>query len=298
MGGMAFPEAYTMQDQAQIQYIIKQLRWNKTVANDILVILDHIQLTSGFVAPILQSITKPIRYIDNSFLVSIHARLAERKGSLWIETAWTLSAQQEGNKSLMERFIQIPRIMTDILKKVNTVLTNYNNCRSSEPGRHHNLQWNDEWGLASRIKLAMAQDLVPTQIILGTILKMHPSNILHTILTIPTFPFQCQPRQAAWVWHPVPRNTWYPCSKTKSNLYLRQIDSTTVTKLLPSKMKGYYCSTGTVQEIPLDSHPITYQQVGENVWTQRPSNLSLSTSKENPPPGHLIYNTLTNLTME
>ncbi len=110
-----------MQDQAQIPYILKQLRWDKMVANDILVTLDHIQLTSGFVAPILQSTTKPIGYIDNSFLLSVHARLTEIKGSLWIEKAWMPSLQQEGNESLMERSTQVPRITTGILKKANTV---------------------------------------------------------------------------------------------------------------------------------------------------------------------------------
>jgi hypothetical protein len=84
----------------------------------------------------------------------------------------------------------------------------------------------------------------------------------------------------------------------RHNLYLRQLEGTTITELSPSKTKGYYRSTGTVQEIPLDSHPIAYQQVGINVWTQRPINLSLSTSSKNPPPGHLISNTLTNPTTE
>jgi hypothetical protein len=91
------------------------------VANDILVTLDHIQLTLGFVVPILQSTTKPIGYINNSFLLSARARLAEIKGSLWIEKAWMPSLQREGDESLMERFTQIPRITTDILKKTNTV---------------------------------------------------------------------------------------------------------------------------------------------------------------------------------
>jgi hypothetical protein len=63
-------------------------------------------------------------------------------------------------------------------------------------------------------------------------------------------------------------------------------------------MKGYYHSTGTVQEISLDSHPISYQQVGKNVWMQHLINLSLLTSSKNPPPGHLINNTLTNPTTE
>ncbi len=71
MGGMEFPETYSMQDQAQISYIIKQLRWDKTVANDILVSLDHIQLISGFVTPVLRNTMIPIGYIDNSFLMAM-----------------------------------------------------------------------------------------------------------------------------------------------------------------------------------------------------------------------------------
>ncbi len=108
MGGMEFPEAYTMQDQAQIPYLIKQLRWDKKLANNILVTLDHIQLTSGFITPILQFTTKRIDYINNSFLNSIRNRLAKIKGSLWIEKAWAPSLQREGDASIMERFTQIP----------------------------------------------------------------------------------------------------------------------------------------------------------------------------------------------
>jgi hypothetical protein len=49
-----------------------------------------------------------------------------------------------------------------------------------------------------------------------------------------------------------------------------------------------------VQELPLHSHPIAYQQIGKDVWTQRPLNLALATSPVQPPPGHIIHNTLTN----
>ncbi len=101
MGGMDFPETYTMQDQAQIPYIIKQLRWDKTVANDILVTLDHLQLISGLVTLILQNTTTPIKYIDNSFLISIRDRLSEINGSLWIEGSWAPPLQREGDESIM-----------------------------------------------------------------------------------------------------------------------------------------------------------------------------------------------------
>jgi hypothetical protein len=89
-----------------------------------------------------------------------------------------------------------------------------------------------------------------------------------------------------------------PTLKVKRNLFLWELDGTMITILSPSKTKGFYHSTGTVQEIPLDSHPISYQQIGADVWTQRPLNLVLETSIEYPPPGHLIHNTLTEPTTE
>ena len=41
---MEFPETYTLQDQLQIPYVIRYLRWDKMVANDILVTFGNIQL--------------------------------------------------------------------------------------------------------------------------------------------------------------------------------------------------------------------------------------------------------------
>jgi hypothetical protein len=91
------------------------------VANNILVTLDHIQLISGLTTPILHDTTPPIRYIDNSFLISIRDRLAEIKGSLWIEKAWTPPLQRNGNASIMGCFAQILEITVGTLKKANTV---------------------------------------------------------------------------------------------------------------------------------------------------------------------------------
>jgi hypothetical protein len=107
MGGMEFPEGCTMQDQAQIPYLIKQLRWDETLANDILITLDHIQLISGFTQPILQHTESDINYLDSSLLIDIRRHLSEIKGSLWIEKAWTPPIQQKGDESIIERFTTI-----------------------------------------------------------------------------------------------------------------------------------------------------------------------------------------------
>ena len=53
-GGMEYPEAYCLQDQTQLPYLLKQLRWDKDVANGLLVTLDLLQLQSGFIKSIME----------------------------------------------------------------------------------------------------------------------------------------------------------------------------------------------------------------------------------------------------
>ena len=56
-------------------------------------------------------------------------------------------------------------------------------------------------------------------------------------------------------------NTWYPCYKSASQLFLRQHDTPLITIMTASKVKGYYHATGTATALPLTSHPITYQHI-------------------------------------
>ena len=114
--GMEMLEAYTLQDQVQLSYLLKQIRWDKTVANDILVTLDNLQLCSGLIHPVLEFTSLPIPYVDEGFLSSIRRRLGEINAGLWIENAWTPSLQRVGDESLMSRFISIPRITTAQLR--------------------------------------------------------------------------------------------------------------------------------------------------------------------------------------
>ena len=81
-GGIMVPEAYTLQNQIQILYLIRQLRWDHTVANDILVTLDNLQLRTGFVFPILEYTATRADFIGNSFLLEAQRRLGEMESSL------------------------------------------------------------------------------------------------------------------------------------------------------------------------------------------------------------------------
>ena len=87
-GGMEFIEAYTLQDQVQLDYLIKQLRWDKVVANDFLVTLDAVQMCSGFTEPILQSVNDAIEYLSPSYIISLWNRLREMKVYVWVEKSW------------------------------------------------------------------------------------------------------------------------------------------------------------------------------------------------------------------
>jgi hypothetical protein len=71
MGGLEFPEAHILQNQTQEPSMLKQLRWDKTLANDILVTLDHIQLLTGFTTPVMQNTASKIDYIRTSYLVEM-----------------------------------------------------------------------------------------------------------------------------------------------------------------------------------------------------------------------------------
>jgi len=121
MGGMEFPEVHTLQNQTQVPYMLKQLKWDKTLANDILVTLDHVQLLTGFTTPVMQNIASKIDYIETSYLVEMRRRLSDIEGTIWIEHAWVLSLQRQRDESLMERFTTIPRITRGQLKQANTV---------------------------------------------------------------------------------------------------------------------------------------------------------------------------------
>ena len=54
-GGMELPDTHTLQDQVQLKYLIKQLRWDKAVANYFLVALDAVQLCSGLTTPVFEN---------------------------------------------------------------------------------------------------------------------------------------------------------------------------------------------------------------------------------------------------
>ena len=101
-GGMNYPSFSILQDQLGIINLIKQLRWNKTIANDILVTLSAIQFTSGMCTPVLMDTSTNISYVPPGWLLHIRSRLNAWGGTLWIEHQWNPELQRLNDSSIME----------------------------------------------------------------------------------------------------------------------------------------------------------------------------------------------------
>ena len=91
---------------------MKQLHWDRTVANDYLVTLDSTQLHTGVGSPILETTSPLITYMTNSFVLSLRGQLNSIGAGLWIEDKWSHPLQWEHDAFLMDRFLQIPTITT------------------------------------------------------------------------------------------------------------------------------------------------------------------------------------------
>lgn len=119
-GGMEFPNTQVLQDQVQIEYLIKQLRWDKTVAN-FLVTLDSVQLCSGYITPLFEDTTLPVTYLEPSYIIGLRSRLFTIDASLWIEKSWVPALQRDGDESLMAKFVTLPFITRAALRQANAV---------------------------------------------------------------------------------------------------------------------------------------------------------------------------------
>ena len=100
-GGLELPEVYTRQDQLQVTNLIKQLQWDGTLANDILVTLDNLQMESRLVTPVLETTEGKLNYVRMGWLSELRRRFGQIDKKIWIEKAWTPKLQREGDAAIM-----------------------------------------------------------------------------------------------------------------------------------------------------------------------------------------------------
>ena len=120
-GGLSFPTIETVQDQKGISHWIKHLRWGKEIGDDFKILLSAAQLTLGLTTPILDDVDIELPYLDEGVISHLQSTLKKLHGSIHIKDVWTPQLQREGDKSIMEAFVQHePKIKTGDLKAANT----------------------------------------------------------------------------------------------------------------------------------------------------------------------------------
>lgn len=94
-------------------------------------------------------------------------------------------------------------------------------------------------------------------------------------------------------WFSVPRTTWRTATRTNDTLYWRE--GATIYSFTPTKLKGFYLESGTVQNCPSDSHPILGQRVGPDLlWSHRHYYPDPTPPETILPPGLILDNTIEN----
>ena len=296
-GGMEYPECQLLQDQVQIPYVLQQLRWDKEIANAMLTTINTVQLNSGLVFPLLEFPATKIDYMGNSFILDLRCRLLSLGGSMWIENAWTPKLQREGDSSIMQLFIDCPLITRAMRKKACSCLM-YMRCITladiADPtGKYipdgmltgkfqagSDFEWPDQMRPPKKFWAAFRKCLILT-------------------VCRRTSPY----KPAEWgmdldeplgKWLAVKRNVWWSCYKAADYIYWRGANDDKLVAMKPSGTPGFYVTSHEVEAVPLDSHPINHQQVGEKVWTRRPHRIAALPLEEVLPSGHIVENTISN----
>ena len=99
-------------------------------------------------------------------------------------------------------------------------------------------------------------------------------------------------------WFSVPRTTWHAAYRCPTQLFWRRLNDEMLHIMTPSRVSGFFHFAGTTTTLPLDCHPIVFQQVGEAFWTHRPFLPGPTSPSHALPPGHMVENTLCHPTRE
>jgi hypothetical protein len=289
-GGMAFPDMYTRQTQLHhAKYAIQQLRWNGTVANDLLVTLDNLQLELRFTTPLFEAPLAKLDYIDQGWITNLIHRLGKAGLTLWIENCWTPKLQREHDVSLMEHLLRLDTTKRE-RKDVSSCLKYMGVVTLADLA--------DEKGI-----------LIPGDRLIGAWRadsafewphQPKPSKrawakfrwFLRETLCFNTSPYQpihaeMYLSQPLGKWFDVPRNVLYQCYRTENNLFWREEG---LIQMFTKHKAGFYRFDRTVDDIPPQCYPVSCQWVDNDLWTHKPFHPPISLQKPPLPPGLVISN--------
>lgn len=293
-GGMEFPHIHTLQLSTQLEYIIKQLWWNRTIANNFLVTLDSLQLYTGVGSPLLQRTTPPIVYAGHSFILNLQDQLAYINTSLWIEDAWQHPLQREHDEFIMDCFILIPRLTRSQLQQANAVrlyLRVLTIADLADPTGQFIPDGNMSGNWQGGSDIHWPYQPKPPKRFWATFQRCIGL----------TFCSSTSPHQPAHYgmdldtplgkWFPVPRHSWFDVYRSPTHFYWKTEDTIKILRSTP--VPGFHVIDGTVTSLPWDSRPVRFQNIGDVIWSHRHYSMVHHNSPKSLPAGITLRNTIT-----
>ncbi len=282
LGGLNYPSFQIHQDQLGIMTMLKHFRWNKTVGNDMLVVLSTVQLLSGLCEPIMEDVTTNLSYVANGWFMHQRRRLKELNASMWIEHQWTPKLQRINDHSLMKTFSTLDGITDGKLAKANwcriylrvITLANIASERGDViPGDRMNGKWraksNLEWpdipcppsSYWSIFRWCMRKAFANTT---------RPGRLVKPVRL----------DRSLQSWLPVERHIEYQFYRTAHTAYNRN-GSNYLTYTEPTE-RGLFFAHGTTTTLPIDSQPISARFDEECLWTNQQYDVERTTAPSTP----------------
>ena len=287
LGGLGLnTDIYCLQAQCAIGYLVRSLRWNKTVASDIITVLNACQLASGLEFPLLEHPDLPIRYISAGWIPHLREMLLFFGIKIWVEDAWKCEKQRVNDRSIMEMFVLDKDIKLSELILANEYrmwlgvifISDLADVTGTEIdfGRIAN---GSEWRAIPTPGFKWPNTIVPTnehRRVFRKCLRMSfcpdagPWSRSNYKLRIPL-----------GKWYPVRRHIQHECYRSNDCIYYR--DEFGLHKCVEKGNTGFYTiPVDTISdEPPIYSHPIICNKSGpDTIWTRRPVNLEPITTEE------------------
>eukprot|EP00956_Cyclotella_meneghiniana_P018460 scaffold30735_cov52-Cyclotella_meneghiniana.AAC.7 len=268
---------YCLQAQCAITYLVRVLRWDDIVANDIITALNAIQMLSGFETPLLEDPTVDIAYKGTGWILNLRAMLREYDMSLSIEHVRVPQRQRLYDRAILEEMAKAggltPKeqllaaefrlwlrvtMVSELANEIGTEIESYKIENDSEWRAESTLRWPNHIEPTNAHRAAFRKGLRES---ICTTMSPYATRQDYKLDT------------PLGKWYPVRRDTLYTAYRDKDTVYYR--DETGLHKGIPRGPYKYKIPLDTVEAPPLKSHPIPVNFIGPNMfWTKRPRRMA------------------------
>jgi hypothetical protein len=277
LGGLGLnTNIYNLQTQCAVGYLLSSLRWDQTIADDIICVLNAVQLASGWESPLLMEVDEPLLYLGRGWIRHVRQMLADVKAKVWVERAWVPRKQRQGDVSLMESFSGHPDLNRRTLLLANefriwlgVIMVSELASIKGDAIPIERIRNGSEWRATPMPYMHWPNVREPTSKHRAAFRKCLRLMLCpNALATTRTQDYQLSFRLKTW--YPVRRHIQFEAYRTKEAILIRS--EMGLHWALPNRADGFYHIQPEVTEEapPLKSHPISPNySSATSLWTRK-----------------------------